>query len=268
MIKNDIFTLVNGATWQRGFKNLLDSELTRWWKTKMWWIQCLIWIILSILMLGFGWKADQFSMRYLQNQFTTIVYFFQLPVVVSLMQNVLIGERKSGTAAWILSKPTSRPAFVLSKLFANSLGVFICMVCFSTLLVYTTCIIGRRGIGITRLLDPIPFMQIIGLVFLNHFWFLTLTLMLGALCNNRILVIGIPLAILVAQFNFLRWLPMMSYVFPINLVMEINQTPGAVEVLFTTGHGIDAYIPTIIAVAIECVVFVLVAVWRFNREEF
>ena len=38
-------------------------------------------------------------------------------------QDAILGERLSGTAAWVLSKPLRRPAFILAKLIAYGLGL-------------------------------------------------------------------------------------------------------------------------------------------------
>ena len=44
------------------------------------------------------------------------------------MQDVIIGERETGTIRWILSKPRSRTSFISSKLLSNSIGVIVSMV--------------------------------------------------------------------------------------------------------------------------------------------
>jgi len=49
-----------------------------------------------------------------------------LPIVaIIIAQDAIIGERQSGTAAWVLSKPVSRPAFILSKLVAGAIGLLV-----------------------------------------------------------------------------------------------------------------------------------------------
>ena len=41
--RNDVFQLQTGTGWKRGLDNLLRAEFGRWFKTKMWWTQILIW---------------------------------------------------------------------------------------------------------------------------------------------------------------------------------------------------------------------------------
>jgi ABC-type transport system involved in multi-copper enzyme maturation permease subunit len=39
--------------------------------------------------------------------------------VAVLAQGAIVGEKQSGTAAWVLSKPVSRSAFILAKLLTD-----------------------------------------------------------------------------------------------------------------------------------------------------
>ncbi len=47
---------------------------------------------------------------------------------IVLVQDAIIGERQLGVTEWLLSKPVSRPAYVLSKLLAHGLGVLVILV--------------------------------------------------------------------------------------------------------------------------------------------
>ena len=44
---------------------------------------------------------------------------------VILVHDSIIGERQQGVTEWLLSKPVSRPSYVLSKLVAHGLGVLV-----------------------------------------------------------------------------------------------------------------------------------------------
>ena len=48
--------------------------------------------------------------------------------VVVFAQDALIGEKRSGTAAWLLSKPVSRTAFLTAKLAADAIGILVTFV--------------------------------------------------------------------------------------------------------------------------------------------
>ncbi len=49
--------------------------------------------------------------------------------------------------------------------------------------------------------------------------------------------------------------------------MKISNWEGVVNALLS-GHMIQPYLPIVAVVAVECVLFVLIALWRFNRQEF
>jgi ABC-2 type transport system permease protein len=254
--------MVNERGWRRGFNNLLDNEFARWWRTRMWWVQTLIWVG----MIGFMLGALLFSTPDFKIEDGVMIYalfagMFPAVAVVIIMQGVLVGEKKDGTAAWVLSKPAARPAFILSKMVANSLGVLVTMVVLPGIVAYVLFFI-RIKAG----MDPLLFMAGLGVIFLNHLFYLTLTLMLGSFFNSRGPVIGISLAFLFMQQYLIGLLPVLRYVLPWTLVVPLNNQSEVVVPALLSGQPIYSYIP-IMAVLVECVLFVLISLWRFKREE-
>jgi ABC-2 type transport system permease protein len=187
---------------------------------------------------------------------------FPAVAVVIIMQGVLVGEKRNGTAAWVMSKPAARPAFILSKMVANGLGVLVTMVILPGIVAYIIFFI-RTKAG----LDPLSFLAALGIIFLSHLFYLTLTLMLGSFFNSRGPVIGIGLAFMFMQQYLIGMLPVLRYVLPWTLVVPLNNTTDAVVPALLVGQPVHSYIP-LLAVAVECVLFVLLALWRFSREEF
>lgn len=263
MSGNSDFEMVSERGWRRGFNNLLDNELSRWWKTRMWWVQGLIWTGLIGFMLGavlFGspdFKIEDGLMIY-----AIFAGMFPAVAVVIIMQGVVVGEKRDGTAAWVMSKPVARPAFLLSKMLANSLGVLATMVVLPGLVAYVIFFIRMQ-----TPLDLLRFLAALGVIFLNQLFYLTLTLMLGVFFNNRGPVIGIGLAFLFIQQYLIGLLPVLRNVLPWTLVVPLNNTTDAVVPSLLSGQPISSYIP-LLAVALECILFALIALWRFNREEF
>ncbi len=262
MSGNSDFVMVNERGWRRGFNNLLDNEFARWWRTRMWWVQTLIWVG----MIGFMLGALLFSTPDFKIEDGVMIYavfagMFPAVAVVIIMQGVLVGEKKDGTAAWVLSKPAARPAFILSKMVANSLGVLVTMVVLPGIVAYVLFFI-RIKAG----MDPLLFMAGLGVFFLNHLFYLTLTLMLGSFFNGRGPVIGISLAFLFMQQYLIGLLPVLRYVLPWTLVVPLNNQSEVVVPALLSGQPIYSYIP-IMAVLVECVLFVLISLWRFKREE-
>jgi ABC-2 type transport system permease protein len=262
MSGNSAFELVSENGWIRGLRNLIDNESAGWWKTRRWWVQCLIWGGMIGFMLGtilFGtpdFKLEDGVMIY-----GVFAGMFPAVAVIIIMQGVLVGEKKDGTAAWVLSKPASRPAFILAKLVSNSLGVLATMVALPGLVAYLLFFI-----RLNHALDPLAFLAALGILFLNLLFYLTLTLMLGAIFNSRGAVIGIALAFLFLQQYLVGLLPALRYALPWTLVIPLNNQTEAVVPALLVGQPIYSYLP-ILAVGVECILFVLVALWRFNREE-
>ncbi len=99
--------------------------------------------------------------------------------VTIVMQNAVIGEKRSGTAAWILSKPVSRQSFILSKFIANTLGIAVTMVLAQGLIAYLI-----TGLVVGQWVPPLDFLAALGALFVNILFYLTLTLMLGVLFEH------------------------------------------------------------------------------------
>jgi hypothetical protein len=63
-------------------------------------------------------------------------------------------------------------------------------------------------------------------------------------------------------------LPALRYVLPWSLFVALSKpNVGAIVPALLTGQPLYSYVP-IISLAVESILFVLIAVWRFNREEF
>lgn len=262
MSGNSDFELVSERGWRRGLGNLIDNESARWWKTRRWWVQCLIWggligFILGSLMFG----AAAFKLTDGVMLYSIFAGMFPAVAVVITMQSVLVGEKSDGTAAWVLSKPASRAAYILSKLVSNGLAVLATMVLLPGLVAYVLFFIRLKSA-----LDPLAFLAALGVIFLNQLFYMTLMLMLGAIFNGRGAVIAIGLAFLFLQQYLVGLLPPLGYVLPWSLVVPLSEQSQAVVPALLLGQPLQSFIP-ILAVAVECVVFMLVALWRFNLEE-
>lgn len=266
MSGNSAFQLVSERSWRRGLSNLLDKELAGWWKTRMWWIQCLIWVGLIGFIVGiviFGSSNSKPSLSELVVLYAIIAGIFPAVGVIIVMQDTLVGDKKDGTAAWVMSKPAARQAFILSKLAAYAFGVLVTMVVVPGIAIYTMISIGVRSLP-----DPLRFSASLGIIFLSLMFYLTLTLMLGSFFKSRAPVIGIPLAILFLQQYLIGLLPALSYVLPWSLFSSTgNSDINPIVPAILTGQPIDSYVP-LVALAFESILFTLIAVWRFNREEF
>jgi ABC-2 type transport system permease protein len=181
--------------------------------------------------------------------------------VVIVMQDAVVGEKLSGTASWILSKPASRQAFILSKLVANSLGVLVTMVLVPGIVAYAVL-----SIASSHLLGAVPFLGAFLVLWITQLFYLTFALMLGALLNSRGAVIGISLALLFLQQYLIGLLPLLRYALPWTLAMPLNNQTDAIVLNLLRGQPVSSYLQVAI-ILVEIAGFVLISLWRFEREE-
>ena len=279
MASNNTLQLVNERGWRSGFANLMRQENGRWWRTRRWWVQSLVWLValngivvfaLWIApMIGSGeaeagdvqasWKFNEEASA---EVFALMLQFMGVcPVfgVLVMAQGAIVGEKQSGTAAWILSGPVSRAAFILSKLVANAIGFLVTGVVLQGLIAYL-----QMSLRLGGFLPPIPIVTALSLHALHLLFYLTLTLVLGTFFNSRGPVLAIPIAILIGQGileslakGFAPWFPW--HILPAKL-------PGLAGIA-ALGEPLPSSSP-IVAALLFSLVFVLLAIWRFEREEF
>ncbi len=287
MASNAMFQRVSSRGWLQGFDNRFANENARWWKTRRWLVQVLVWLLIVNGFLAVGLltasrsaEADAAVRERLiaegedpnlipppltAEETGALLFFVALGIgatagVAILGQDAVVGEKHSGTAAWLLSKPASRPAFILSRLAAYSLGILVTVV----------VVQGAVGYGLFfavtgNAINLLPYLAAMGLAFLVLLFYLTLSIMLGTLFNSRGAVIGIPLVIIAAYQIIPGLLPWIEQILPWKLLIHLAQPSLAENLLF--GRPVGDLTPVFFTV-LWCVVFTAVAVWRFNREEF
>ncbi|MBN2549436.1 MAG: ABC transporter permease subunit [Anaerolineales bacterium] len=261
-VGNSAFQLVQEKGWQRGLGNLHRSEFRRWFGTNMWLWMAVIWTaIFNFILAGMVWRGQ---MPY-DEAYTLYCVFgglFPQIATIIIMQDVLVGEKETGTAAWILSKPVDRKAFVISKFIPNSIGVLLTMVLIPGLVAYIHISVAT-GVWIS----PLRLLGGLSVLGLNQLFYLTLSLMLGAVFNNRAAVIAIPMAFAFGQQYILSAAPFLANVLPWSLAISLGDpAPQAVApgILVATPFS-----PGPVWFALVCIViFVAVALWRFEKTEF
>ncbi|MCC6611893.1 MAG: ABC transporter permease [Anaerolineae bacterium] len=270
MSANTAFQPVNERGWRRGFSNLLRHENATWWGTRRWWINILIWLVIAngTLFAMLSTSGPDSGVPTTPEQrlaeatmvFMVMAGIFGTVGAIISMQGSIIDEKKSGTAAWILSKPASRPAFVLAKLVANAFALTIIVLVVQSAIMYVQ-IATATGHGL-----PIgPFVAGIALLALHMLFYITLTLMLGTIFSDRGPVVGIPIGFLFASMFLLGIVGDLAYIMPWLLVPAGNSQGLAVLVML--GQPLPTIVP-VIATAVWSVIFTGVALWRFQRDEF
>ncbi len=259
MVINSEFNLRNVQGWRTGLSNLLSAEFGRW-GTKDWYIMMAIWLaIINGSLLGVLSGMDDIASALML--LGLLAGMFPVINVVIVLQDVIIGEKETGTAAWILSKPVSRPAYILSKLIGNLVGITVSLAIVPGIVAYATIYL-MRGV----LLPPGPFFAAIAILALNLIFFLTLTLMLGTFFDSRGGVIGIPM-LLGPGYSLFYNLPLISAFHPMAMFFPSGNADISFFGAIALGEPVGSLIPFLMTV-FGILLFTIVSLWRFHREEF
>ncbi len=263
MAGNSAFELVQEQGWRRGLRNLMRAGFASWWQTSSWWVQTLIWTgVINFILAGVLWSGQGFDPQEALPLYAIFAGLFPPIAVIIIMQDAVIGEKLSGTAAWVLSKPVSRTAFILSKLWPNAVGVAATMVLFPGVVAFAQLLAAGAPVA-----SPLHFLAGLGIFALNLCFYLTLTLMLGVLSNSRAAAIAVPMAFAFGQQYLMGMLPALKYVLPWTLALPpSNAMQGAVVPSVMAGAAPFSWGP-LIFVCVCIVIFSGVALWRFQDQE-
>ena len=247
--------------WRMGLANMLAKENIAWWRTRRWWVQGLI----ALILLN-GTMALNLNSGGIDNAVNSLLLIAGAvaPIAaISVAQDSILGERHSGRAAWVLSKPLRRPAFILAKLIAHGLGLLVTWVVLPGAIAYLELAV------LVRVHLSVPgYTGAMGLVYLNLLFYLTLVLMLATLFHGRGAVLGIAL-ILVWGWMMTPLGVWLADVMPWRLLIALGHNGVLPSLGYYLLQGVP--LPTvapIIATVLWCVLFIGVAIWRFRREEF
>lgn len=239
-----------------GFGNIFRAESRRWWGTRRWWIQCLIWLVMinGLVMLDNFWSEESREAIVSGGEEIFFLTILIVPIVglSIMMQGIIVGDKQSGTAAWILSKPVSRKGFLMAKFLANLIPALLILIVLQSGAAFLQISAAAGGF-----FPIIPFMGKVGIAMLHLLFYLALILMLGTLFQVRGPVAGIPIALL---FGLL----VMDEIFPSWLM---NLTPGAFSAIASVNPASPNTI-TMLVIPAWVIFFVLVSLWRFDKEEF
>jgi ABC-2 type transport system permease protein len=252
-----------------GFASMFRKENNAWWRSRTWLVHSIIWLLLVNGILFGVLKSPPLpeGIDAPPPPSGTMIFVIMSGLMTGLgiilvMQGSILDEQKSGTAAWVLSKPLSRSAFILAKLAANSLAALLIMVVLQGVVAY----VQMQAFAATPP-DLLPFLAGMGLLALHLLFYLTLTLMLGTIFKDRAVVMGITIGLLYGAQFVAGMFPLLVKIMPWQMVMPINEHPQALADLVMRGQPLPTVTP-IIGTVVLIIAFVGVALWRFEREEF
>jgi ABC-2 type transport system permease protein len=264
VVANQALQGVRESGWRRGFTNLLRNENRMWWGTRKWLIHLLLWmVVLNGLILLVGMTDGQETNNPVPLYDTLIQVFFGVGIfattigIVATAQGAIVGEKQLGTAAWVLSKPVSRSAFVLAKFVAYAVG----FVSLATL-VPSAMFYGESLLLAGRAPDLAPSLTAVAIMAVHTLFYLALTLLLGTLFNTRGPIAGIAMGVLFAGFLPPNLIPQAA-------LLVLPWTLGQSAVALALGSALPAVWPIpVVATVVWTALFIGLALWRFGREEF
>ena len=256
--------------WRRGLGNLLRGEYSTWFKSSRWWKHLLMWFsIINGMMVIMIIAAAKEARDGAEGPPMLLMYgifggMFVAFGVMIIMQRVLVGEKHAGTAAWVLSKPVTRTAFVVSRLVVNSIAILLTSVIVPGVIFYITLgLFSDFG-----WLSPFGYIAGLLMVSLHTCYWITLVLMMGTLFESSAGVIAVPMALFFTFWMGTDLIPGLIYISP--LLLAFSPAPeqmNTLSVSFMTGEPVLSWLP-LISTAVFCVIFIAVSMWRFNRQEF
>jgi ABC-type transport system involved in multi-copper enzyme maturation permease subunit len=275
MDENEGLWRIKEPTWLRGFANMMRKESRAWWGTRRWWVNALLWPVaicgLTANMLFLPTLAGLASKAEIAQHGGLTAYvlymglsaFFEFGAsvlaigTIILLQDAILSEKQSGLVDWLLSKPLARRSYVLAKVAANALAILLLLVALPSAVTYVLL-----SLRLGSIYPPGPFVLAVGILALHCLFYLTLTLALGTVVDNRgpILAVGLGSALggsLVGGF-----LPPLLSVTPWMLGKVATLTAGAQAVPAEIG------IAPLAATLLWSVAFVALAVRQFERKEF
>lgn len=264
------FKRVEEKGWRRGLGNLAQGEYSAWFKSSRWWIHLILWFAIINGMMGMMiYATAQAAKEGNAGPPMLIMYGFFGGMCVAfgvmiIMQRVIVGEKRSGTAAWVLSKPVTRTAFVVSRLVVNSIAILLTSVIVPGVILYITLgLFSDLG-----WLSPFGFAAGLVMFSLHAFYWIALVLMMGTLSESSSVVIAVPMALYFAFWMGSGLIPGLIYISP--LLLTFSPDPdniNSVAASLMAGWPVFSWLP-VISTAAFCFIFIAIAIRRFNRQEF
>ena len=247
MASKDDFDPVTESGWRMGFSAILRKELKTWFGSPAWWQQALLWI--TILGL-FGSVAIQ------EPEVGMAIYYFMatifpgIPIII-ISHEILLEEKRSGSAAWVLSKPVSRTSFIVAKFIHCAVSFTVSMVLIPGIVVY----IIHYAFGAAP--EFSAFLLSLGPLILWHMFLTFLTLCSSVFFDQAGPTMAAPFAFLFIGIS-MGQTPSIGPYGPWGLFQV------SISLVTDTTYPIYPVIITIVILAI----LLFIAIWRFKDYEF
>ena len=250
----------NTEPWHAGMKNLITRELFHE-RSRMYWIQQLIvWALFTNGMIALilalppdlieGMEALYLVSLGASFSILALLIVIFIPI---LLQGTIIDDKVSGTAAWILSKPVSKKAYILSKLTASILSIVVVSVVINGAITYGVF----SAFGYT--LNITGFVINLGLTSIVVVYFACLTIMIGTFTTSRGKVLAAAVVVGLGAQLIARYFPLILFVIPYSLPV--------IGIGFITGTSVAGLELIFLSACVQIVMFIVIAIAAFDRTE-
>jgi ABC-2 type transport system permease protein len=247
-----------------GFRNLVDKENGEWTAGPSLLAHGAIWmLIVALISVAVAFIRGEMEPGYTPTDINRAgaLMFFVLGSVASVIavvaktQGAIIGEKQLGTAAWVLSKPASRRAFIVAKLAVHFRWLLMVTLLFPAVVFYVL----MTAIS-TLPPPPLLFLGGFAILALGLLFYLSLSLLLGTIFESRGPLAGSVFGFMVGGFMIANYAPWLTAAFPWLFFQSgyYLVTQGQIPV-----YGLIS-IP---ATALWAVLFIFLALRRFERAE-
>ncbi len=260
MLKNQKLDLRIFTRWNHGFNNLFQTELSRWFKKK---------VFLTRLLLWSGFSNGMAILIWLQatNVRTEAILVFGIFAgltssigITIVMQESIVGEFKSGVTSWILSKPITRDSYILAKWLGNSIGAVISMIIAPTCIFYVLYFLFTGEV-----LNLGLFFAVVAVLSLNMLFFLSFTLFMGSFQRNSSLVIGVPIGFYITQQILVNFSSFLVEIVPWGLTNPLGDGTPSIVVSLLINIKPFSILPLI--VTFLCIIIFLALTIKIMRTQ-
>ena len=278
MYAEHILTPYNNPGWTAGLRNMLQKENAKWWNWKSLAMQLIIWTVIvsglvAVSLFVMPHIATGDVTRDLTREKVVVLSlqtFFQVTGLAVVLGAIIVShdsilkERESGTAAWLMSKPLSRKAFVLSKAIASGIGVMVVVLLAQGIIAYVLC-----SAYLGSPVAVLPFLAGLGLIGLNILFYLVLAMAIGAFTMSRGVALGIPVLVALTGSFITVILPDLYHIMPWGLTYMAQDIATSAFAQVTSAANPMPSIDylAIVATAVWVLLFTGAAVWKFEQIE-
>ena len=259
MTEQEEFILVEEYGWRMGLSNMVRKEFTAWFGSSAWWKQALIWSVVLSFIAVTGALAEP-ALGVLM--FVLMGSIFMTIATIIASQEFILEEKRTGSAAWVLSKPLSRTAFIVAKLFPNAINLTVSLVFIPGAVVFSLMfLISGGATPFTFFLGLIPLA--LWVIFLQFF-----TICLGTFFEKEGQGMSPPFVMLFLLFQ----LGTMQYIgelspFGLWILAQIYIGGLSSGMTFLPSPALPIGI-TMVATVVILIFLTMISIWRFKREEF